>query len=137
MKSGNYKKSELVDHRTINYRFSVKNKKDPVYIELKKVIEAHNQNERMQESIGLRPHYLRVRGRGRGCHTYKGVKYNYSIPDAAADYFDVYVVRDTDAMAAYFKRESAKKSKSLKTTIVDSLKAIVRTDNSETAGVTA
>jgi len=136
--TANYKKSKMVDNRTINYRFSVTSKKDIAYQDLLKVVKQHNKEEAMQESIGLRPHYLRVRGRGRGCHWYEGVQYSYSIPDAAADYFDVYVVRDTDAMEAYETRAAAAKAKTLKPTIINTITDMIirpRTVNVQAAGV--
>lgn len=138
MTTSKFKKSKRVDHRTINYRFSVDSKDDQAYVELVKVIKQHNQEQEELEALGLRPHYLRVRGRGRGSYTYNGVTYKKSIPDAAADYFDVYVVRDTDAMARYELRAAKKKSASLSAKIIQTVKDYAKlADSSGPVGVSA
>lgn len=104
-----YSKSKLIDNRTINYRFSVKTKKDQAYTDLMKVIAEHNKDQEVIESLGITPHYLRVRGRGRGPHRQGKVLYTQSIPDRFATHFDVYVVKDTDkAHAADARMAKAK-----------------------------
>lgn len=136
--SSEFKKSKMVDHRTINYRFSVDSKSDPAYVELVDVIKLHNKEQAELEALGMRPHYLRVRGRGRGSYTYKGRKYDMSIPDAAADYFDVYVVRDTDAMARFEKRQASKKSATLSSKVLSAIKNVAKVgDSSGPVGVSA
>src|SRR6056297_3149854 len=107
--SSEYKISNRVPQRVMNYRMSVKSKSDPEYRKLKDSVEEHNRNERKREELGLEPHYLRVRGRGRN-PTKKGF-FKYSVPDDVASYFDVYVQRDTDAMHRYRQRTASKKTK--------------------------
>jgi hypothetical protein len=97
-----YSKSKLVDIRTINYRFSVKSKSDQHYVDLKGVIAEHNASQRELEDLGITPHYLVVRGRGRGSHIEQKltgrIVHKCSIPDHMADYFDVYVARDSEKL---------------------------------------
>lgn len=119
-----YSKSKIVDQRTINYRGSVKSKKDPFYQDLLEVIKTHNEEQEDRERMGLEPHYLRVRGRGRGPHKEGNITYKRSIPDHLATHFDVYVVRDTDKMKAYYERKSKKKTGKIKTVISKSLDLI-------------
>lgn len=119
-----YSQSKMVDQRTINYRGSVKSKSDPFYQDLKKVIATHNAEQEEREQMGLEPHYLRVRGRGRGPHTKDGVTYRRSIPDALATHFDVYVVRDTDKMKAYNERKSKKNTSKIKTIVSKSMELL-------------
>ena len=102
-----YKGSQTTPQRTINFRFSVNSKSDRQYTELKSVIHKHNEVQKTIEANGGIPHYLRVRGRGRK-PTVKGQ--TYSILDHTAQYFDVYVVRDTDAMKRYKDRTTPVKT---------------------------
>ncbi len=134
--TAHYVKSKMVDNRTINYRFSCKTKKDVAYTDLVKVIKEHNEEQQELEALGKRPHYIRVRGRGRGPHTdpKTKVKYFKSIPDKLATYFDVYVVNDTDAMTAYEERAAATKTQSIAKTIVSKLRHF---NNTNTSKVTA
>lgn len=119
-----YSQSKMVDQRTINYRGSVKSKSDPFYQDLLEVIKTHNEEQEDRERMGLEPHYLRVRGRGRGPHTKDGVTYRRSIPDALATHFDVYVVRDTDKMKAYNERKSKKNTSKIKTIVSKSMELL-------------
>lgn len=117
-----YKISKRVDERVLNYRFSVDSKKDPEYIKLKKSVNKHNQEQEVREEAGLEPHYLRVRGRGRGpihdCDS------SWSITDDNSTYFDVYVQRDTDRMARYRKRTAGQKIKGYIANNVNQLNAM-------------
>jgi len=105
-----YKISKVVDNRVMNYRFSVSSKKDPQYIKLKATVKEHNRVQRNRESAGLEPHYIRVRGRGRS-PIKSGPQNKWSIIDSNAEYFDVYVQRDTDAMERYRTRTATSKIK--------------------------
>lgn len=116
-----YSKSVLVDIRTINYRFSVKTKADQAYLDLKGVIADHNKGQEQMEELGITPHYLRVRGRGRGSHKLGAITYKHSIPDHMADYFDVYVVKNTDRQRAAELRMSVAKAAKKSTTKLASI----------------
>jgi len=131
--SARYNKSIMVTNRVINYRFSVDSKNEVAYQDLKKVIAAHNVEQREIESVGGEPHFLTVRGRGRGCHTFNGRRYTRSIPDAAATHFDVYVVRDTHAHHRYDARKASATAATASSVVSSTLKALVN----KVAGVSA
>ena len=116
-----YKVSTRVPQRVLNYRMSVDSKQDKEYLKLKRSVEVHNSEQLEREKLGLEPHYLRVRGRGRGPLT-KG-RYSMSVPDTDCTYFDVYVQRDTDAMHRYRTRAAKKKVKGLMKSAVSNIKA--------------
>jgi len=115
-----YRISKLVPQRVLNYRFSVKSKSDPEYLKLKESVRAHNEIQANREAAGLEPHYLRVRGRGRGPKV-KGRQNKYSVTDSNASYFDVYVQRDTDKMAEYRKKVAIEKAKGFITKSVNQI----------------
>lgn len=118
-----YKVSELVPGRVLNYRFSVSSKADPEYLKLKYSVKVHNELQRIREKAGLEPHYLRVRGRGRRPKV-PGPDNRYSVNDDNATYFDVYIQRDTDAMARYRKRTASSKAKGFIAKSVAQVKAL-------------
>ena len=103
-----YSKSTLVDNRTLNYRFSIKSKSDQALEDLREVVALHNAEQEELEELNKTPHYIRVRARGRGPHHEGSIKYHSYIPDRLATHWDVYVVRDTEAMKRYLKRKSSK-----------------------------
>ena len=123
-KMSNYIISDVVDDRVLNYRFSVDSKKDPEFLKLKASVKLHNEQQKLRESAGLEPHYLRVRGRGRNPKV-SGPMNHQSVRDDNASYFDVYVQRDTDAMARYRNRAAATKVKGFVTKSVDQVKALL------------
>lgn len=118
-----YKITQLKDHRVINYRFSVDSKEDPEYIKLKETVREHNEAQRQREAAGLEPHYLRVRGRGR--NPIKSGGNHDHVVDSNAQYFDVYVQRDTDAMHRYRQRAASQKAKGFLTTSVSKLAQVI------------
>lgn len=119
----NYRITNLKPTRVLNYRFSVNSKNDPEYLKLKETVRVHNIEQRRREDAGLEPHYLRVRGRGRGPKR-SGCSADHVVDDNAT-FFDVYVQRDTDAMYRYLKRHTAKKAKGLITSSVSKLARII------------
>lgn len=127
-----YKISDLVPERVLNYRFSVKTKNDPEYLKLKESVRVHNEEQRIREEAGLEPHYLRVRGRGRGPKV-SGPFNKYSVKDANATYFDVYIQRDSDAMSRYRKRTAGSKAKGFIAKSVAQVKALSKTTVSASA----
>jgi len=119
-----YKISDLVPERVLNYRFSVSSKYDPEYLKLKDSVRAHNKKHEAREEAGLEPHYLRVRGRGRGPKVKGGNR--YSVTDSNATYFDVYVQRDTDAMARYRERTAGSKARGFIAKSVSAMAALTQ-----------
>lgn len=119
-----YRVTPLKDQRVLNYRFSVDTKGDPEYIKLAASVKAHNVQEREREAAGLEPHYLRIRGRGRN-PIKSGPQNTHSVNDGNAQFFDVYVQRDTDAMHRYRLRAATAKTKGLVNKTVSNLKALV------------
>lgn len=124
MSKSEYKISDRVDERVLNYRFSVNSKTDPAYLKLKETVAEHNRVQRAREDAGLEPHYLRVRGRGRGPKV-SGPQNKKSVTDSNATYFDVYVQRDSDAMARYRNRAAGKKAKGFITKNVKKISEII------------
>lgn len=121
----NYRITPLKDTRVLNYRFSVDTKTAPEYLKLKKTIKVHNENEMKREASGLKPHYLRVRGRGRN-PIVSGPQNRYSVKDDNASFFDVYVQRDTDAMHKYTQRTAKVKAFNYMTDSMKAIRALVK-----------
>lgn len=119
-----YRVSKLVPQRVLNYRFSVNSKSDPEYLKLKESVKAHNETQALREQAGLEPHYLRVRGRGRGPKV-SGKQNRYSVKDENATYFDVYVQRDTDRMHEYRKNKATTKAKGFVANSVNQIAALL------------
>jgi hypothetical protein len=115
-----YKISTLVNTRVLNYRFSVKSKSDPQYVKLSQSIKEHNLKQTQRELADLEPHFLRIRGRGRN-PIMSGPQNSRSVTDDNASYFDVYVQRDTDAMARYRIRTAKNRAKGIITTSIKNI----------------
>lgn len=128
----NYKISSLVENRTLNYRMSVDSKKDPEYIKLKEAVKLHNQQQREREDIGLEPHYIQVRGRGRNPKV-SGSQNKMFVADSNASYFDVYICRDNEAMHRYSSRKAKKKAITTISAVAQKLKkSFTKADNAVT-----
>jgi hypothetical protein len=115
-----YSKSKVVENRTVNYRFSVTDKKDQSVTDLRKVIRLHNMEQQIIEDSGKEPHYIMVRTRPRGPRQHNGVKYFMYTPEFLATHYDVYVVRDSQKMKKYRKNQVGKDG-SLKKFITDNI----------------
>lgn len=115
-----YSKSKVVKNRTVNYRFSVKDKDDQSVEDLKEIVRLHNGRQRLLEDDGKEPHYIQVRTRPRGPRKHNGHTYHMYTPEFLATHYDVYVVRDTANMKKYHKNKVSQNG-SLKKFITDNI----------------
>lgn len=119
----NYKIATMKPLRVMNYRFSVDSKTDAEYLKLKASVAEHNQVQEDRLAAGLTPHFLIVRGRGRGPTVVGGNKDH--VIDARATYFDVYVQRDTDKTARRAHALATTKAQGVITSSFSKLKNIL------------
>ena len=129
-----YSKSNMVENRTVNYRFSIKERGQDDLLDLKQIIKIHNKRQAVIESSGKEPHYIEVRVRPRGPRTDGPTKYGGFTPDYLATHYDVYVVRNTTRMKVYHRNRvnSQGTLKSYITDKIDKVDAFINSSNLST-----